>query len=181
MSGSLYDIIAGAESSGCSNTNGPFTSSGQAQGCYQITTGTWQQYAPNIGVDLGLYPTAASAPVSVQTQVASSIPLSRWAPSTVQAVENAFGGNVDPSQTLGQIAGGQGGASAGGSAGSSGSSGSSSQAQGWLSSIGSWVGAYATRGVLIVVAIVLLIGGLFLFASRTQVVQELAGGAAKGE
>jgi hypothetical protein len=42
-----------------------------ASGYYQIVNGTWQQYAPQAGVSLAQYPTAMSAPQSVQTQVAT--------------------------------------------------------------------------------------------------------------
>jgi hypothetical protein len=49
------------------------TSSGQAQGFEQITTGTWNQFAPSSGVDLHRYPTPISAPPEVQLQVAKNI------------------------------------------------------------------------------------------------------------
>lgn len=98
---SIFDTIARAESSG-RNVGGPTTSSGQAQGFYQITTGTWQDFAPRAGVSLAQYPTALDAPADVQTQVASVIPLSRWAPSTQQAVFAQYG-PLDPSQTLGVL------------------------------------------------------------------------------
>jgi Transglycosylase-like domain len=98
---SIFDTIAQAESSN-RNVGGPTTSSGQAQGYYQITTGTWQDFAPRAGVSLAQYPTALDAPADVQTQVASVIPLSRWAPSTQQAVFAQYGA-VDPTQTLGVI------------------------------------------------------------------------------
>jgi hypothetical protein len=44
-----------------------------ASGYYQIINGTWQQFAPQVGVDLNQYPTAMSAPQSVQAQVAGAI------------------------------------------------------------------------------------------------------------
>jgi hypothetical protein len=40
-----------------------------ASGLYQMLTPTWQAYANQIGVNTALYPTAASAPVSVQNAV----------------------------------------------------------------------------------------------------------------
>jgi hypothetical protein len=40
-----------------------------ASGAYQFITPTWRQYASQIGVDTGQYPTAASAPPEVQDQV----------------------------------------------------------------------------------------------------------------
>jgi hypothetical protein len=38
----------------------------------------------------------------------------------------------------------------------------------WLSAIGSFLGGYASRAALIVLAILLLLGAIYLFASRTQ-------------
>jgi resuscitation-promoting factor RpfA len=40
-----------------------------ASGAYQFTNPTWLQYAPQAGVDTGLYPTAASAPPALQDAV----------------------------------------------------------------------------------------------------------------
>jgi hypothetical protein len=59
------------------------TSSGQAQGYYQITTGTWRDFAPKAGVSLVDYPTPLDAPADVQAKVAGTIPLARWAPETL--------------------------------------------------------------------------------------------------
>ena len=42
----------------------------------------------------------------------------------------------------------------------------------WLSSIGSFLGGYATRGALILLAIILLLGAVYLFAERTQSVSQ---------
>jgi hypothetical protein len=72
------------------------TSSGQAQGFFQITTGTWndfggQQYAPN--------PMQAS--YAQQAAIASKIPLKRWDESTVAKMQ-ATGLKVDPNKTLGE-------------------------------------------------------------------------------
>jgi hypothetical protein len=72
------------------------TSSGQAQGYFQITTGTWnefggQQYAP----------TPLQATPAQQWAVASKIPLKRWDKSTITAIRNA-GGQIDTNRTLGE-------------------------------------------------------------------------------
>jgi hypothetical protein len=72
------------------------TSSGQAQGYFQITTGTWndfggQQYAP----------TPLQATYEQQAAVASKIPLKRWDESTV-ALMRATGKTIDPNRTLGE-------------------------------------------------------------------------------
>jgi len=69
---------------------GIMTDSGQPQGYYQITQDTWKDFAPKAGVDLAKYKDPLSAPWDIQGKVASVIPLQRWAPSTVKAV-NAMG------------------------------------------------------------------------------------------
>lgn len=103
---SIYDTIAQQESSGGKNLYNPTpTSSGNAQGWYGITTGTWTDFAPRAGVSLTDYPTPNSAPQSVQQSVAGQIPLSRWAPSTVAAVHSAYPQITDDSQTVGTLAG----------------------------------------------------------------------------
>jgi hypothetical protein len=107
---SIFDTIANAESGNrnIANTTAG-TSSGQAQGFYQITTGTWTDFAPKAGISLAQYPNPMTAadgspvPQSVQQQVASQIPLNRWASSTVAAVQAQYGGGLDTSQTVGQI------------------------------------------------------------------------------
>jgi hypothetical protein len=76
------------------------TSSGQAQGYFQITTGTWHEFAPP--EITARYPTPMSAPASVQAAVAGTIPLKRWAPSTVATVRKQFPW-ANPNMTLGQI------------------------------------------------------------------------------
>jgi hypothetical protein len=103
LNSSPLDIVLNAES-GDRNTNNTHqtTSSGQAQGNAQITTGTWNDFAAKAGVDLKQYPTPDSAPRDVQIKVASQIPLNRWASSTVQAVLAKYPG-IDTSQTLGAI------------------------------------------------------------------------------
>ena len=82
----------------------------------------------------------------------------------------AYPGNQAIASDLQGLAGSAGGASP--SAGStSGSCGLSPAC--WLAGIGSWAGGYASRAGLILLAIILLIGGVMLFAMRTQVVQDL--------
>jgi hypothetical protein len=100
---SPLDIVLNAESGdrNIPNTHAT-TSSGQAQGNAQITTGTWNDFAPRAGVDLKRYPTPMDAPRDVQIKVANVIPLNRWAASTVNAVSAKYPG-IDTSQTLGAI------------------------------------------------------------------------------
>ena len=103
LNSSPLDIVLNAES-GDRNINNVHatTSSGQAQGNAQITTGTWNDFAPKAGVDLKKYPTPDSAPRAVQIAVANQIPLNRWASSTVNAVLAKYPG-IDTSQPLGVI------------------------------------------------------------------------------
>jgi hypothetical protein len=103
LNSSPLDIVLNAES-GDRNINNTrqTTSSGQAQGNAQITTGTWTDFAPKAGVDLKKYPTPDSAPRDVQIAVANQIPLNRWASSTVNAVLAKYPG-IDTSQPLGVI------------------------------------------------------------------------------
>lgn len=71
-----------------------------ASGYYQIINGTWQQFATQAGVDLSQYPTALSAPQSVQTQVATAIynqqGLAPWATNAplMTAVNTAGAGSI---------------------------------------------------------------------------------------
>lgn len=105
MAQSIFDIIAGNESGGSANpltvVNPQNTSSGHATGLFQITTGTWAQYAPQAGVTTP----QGEASAAEQAQVASVIPLNRWAPSTVAAVQAQYPG-IDTSQPVGALAGG---------------------------------------------------------------------------
>lgn len=80
----MLPFISATESSDRNITNPTATSSGRAEGHYQITTGTWKDFAPKAGVSLAEYPTAISAPKSVQAQVAKTIPLRRWDPNTIR-------------------------------------------------------------------------------------------------
>ena len=81
------------------------TSSGQAQGYVQITTGTWRDFAPRAGIDLRKYPTPMKAadgspvPWEIQSKVAGIIPLKRWDESTI-AKMRATGKPIDPNRTL---------------------------------------------------------------------------------
>ena len=68
-----------------------------AQGNFQFITPTWQRQAPKAGVDIRQYPTAMSAPPSVQAQVAAVTPLREWGPNTVAAVKARFPG-IDVNQ-----------------------------------------------------------------------------------
>jgi hypothetical protein len=64
--GSLSALVQNYESGGNYTAQNPTST---ASGAYQFTNPTWQQYAGQIGVDTSQYPTAASAPPSVQDAV----------------------------------------------------------------------------------------------------------------
>ena len=59
-------LIAQYESSNNPTAQSPTST---ASGLYQFLNGTWATYAPQAGVSLAQYPTAASAPASMQTAV----------------------------------------------------------------------------------------------------------------
>ena len=70
------------------------TSSGQAQGYNQITTGTWKEFG-----GLGYAPTPLQATQDQQNAIAAKIPLGRWAPETLAFLRNS-GFSVNPKATL---------------------------------------------------------------------------------
>jgi hypothetical protein len=70
------------------------TSSGQAQGYFQITTGTWNDFG---GTKYA--PTPLQATYAQQAEIAGKIPLKRWDESTV-AKMRATGKPIDPNKTL---------------------------------------------------------------------------------
>jgi hypothetical protein len=72
------------------------TSSGQAQGYFQITEGTWNDFG---GGKYAKNP--LNATYEQQADIASKIPLVRWDPSTIAQMQ-ATGRPVDPSRTLGE-------------------------------------------------------------------------------
>ena len=72
------------------------TSSGQAQGYFQITTGTWDDFG---GRKYASTPLGAS--YAQQAEIASKIPLKRWDTSTLNAMRGT-GRAIDPNRTLGE-------------------------------------------------------------------------------
>jgi hypothetical protein len=72
-----------------------------AKGYFQITTGTWRDFAHKAGVDTSQYPDALSSPYDIQAKVASVIPLGRWGPNTIKAMR-ATGKPINTKMTLGQ-------------------------------------------------------------------------------
>jgi hypothetical protein len=63
-------LIEQYESGGNATAQNPTST---ASGAFQIINGTWQQFAPQAGVNLAQYPTAKSAPIGVQTKVAETL------------------------------------------------------------------------------------------------------------
>lgn len=93
----LLDALLLNESGGrniANTTEG--TDSGQAQGYFQITTGTWNDFG---GSKYAATPMDAS--YEQQAEIASKIPLKRWAPSTIEKMR-ATGKPVDVNKTLGE-------------------------------------------------------------------------------
>jgi hypothetical protein len=72
------------------------TSSGQAQGYFQITTGTWNEFG---GRKYARNPLGAT--YEQQAEIASRIPLRRWDPTTI-ALMRSTGRRIDPNRTLGE-------------------------------------------------------------------------------
>jgi hypothetical protein len=63
-----------------------------AGGNFQFIDPTWRRQAVKAGVDINKYPTAMSAPPSVQAQVAAVTPIREWGPNTVAALKRAYPG-----------------------------------------------------------------------------------------
>lgn len=94
--GGILGALLGNESGGRNIPNvHQGTDSGQAQGYFQITTGTWddfggKKYAPN----------PLQATYEQQAEIASKIPLKRWDKSTLAAMSRV--GKINPNLTLGE-------------------------------------------------------------------------------
>jgi D-alanyl-D-alanine carboxypeptidase len=105
---SFFDALSQIESNNRNVFSGvdkdyPGQPGSRSQGYFQIDTPTWQQFGAKAGIDLKQYPTAMNAPRDVQQSVASLIPLSRFGPRTQRMLGQQFG-QLDTSQTIGQIA-----------------------------------------------------------------------------
>jgi len=97
MASTLLDALLRNESGGRNIPNvHQGTSSGQAQGYFQITTGTWDEFG---GRKYAANPLQAT--YEQQADIASRIPLRRWDESTVNLMR-ATGRPINPNQTLGQ-------------------------------------------------------------------------------
>lgn len=74
----LMALIIHRESSGNPTAKNPGSS---AQGLFQFITGTWQWVGQLAGIDLTLYPTAATAPADVQ-MIAGLLLLRMYGPNS---------------------------------------------------------------------------------------------------
>jgi hypothetical protein len=70
------------------------TSSGQAQGYNQITTGTWHEFGGD-----AYAPTPMQATREQQNAIAAKIPMGRWAPETLNSLRSQ-GFTINPKTTL---------------------------------------------------------------------------------
>ena len=68
-----------------------------AGGNFQFIDPTWRRQALKAGIDINRYPTAMSAPPSVQAQVAAVTPIREWGPNTVAALKAHYP-NLDTSK-----------------------------------------------------------------------------------
>jgi hypothetical protein len=86
----------------------PDGSPGHADGYFQIETSqyggspTWEQFAPQAGVDLNRFPVPSMAPLQAQWAVARVIPMRRWT-AGMRAAQGLYPW-LNPNQTVGQIA-----------------------------------------------------------------------------
>lgn len=102
-------LIFKYESAGGQNIpNFRFDPTHTAQGQYQITNSTWKDWAPQVGVDLGKYPNAMSAPPEVQEQVArwgyENHGWSPWAPFNPRLTAALQGQQAAPKGGSGSLA-----------------------------------------------------------------------------
>lgn len=100
---SIISTILGVESGGRNVTQGNIgdinnANGTLAQGYFQITDPTWAQFG---GLATG-YTSAIQAPYDVQLQIAKNIPITRWGPNTIAAL-NAQGVATPRGQTLGDV------------------------------------------------------------------------------
>jgi hypothetical protein len=73
-----------------------------SKGFFQIIDPTWRRYAPKDVLEK--YPSADLAPHDVQEAVARRIPLNQFGPRTVAGLQKQFGGKLDTSKTIGELA-----------------------------------------------------------------------------
>jgi hypothetical protein len=77
-------IVEQTESDGRNIPNYRYDPRHTASGFWQVTDTNWKHYAPGLGIDVGKYPTAMSAPRNLQSQVAGKMYAEQgfkpWAP-----------------------------------------------------------------------------------------------------
>lgn len=180
MFASLADLVQAFESGGNYSAVNP---NGGASGAYQFVPSSWLRFAGLAGVNTAQYPSAASAPPAVQDQVfaqaVATSGLSSWTCPGCNPQLSAFVSANPDAASLPTFAGG----GASGTTTAPGGTGGTTTAQNiaqpsgascglsptcWLGALGSWAGTIASRAGLILLAIILLIGGVWLLATRTQ-------------
>lgn len=189
----LFQDVITAESGFNPNAYNPASG---ATGIAQFLPST----AANAGYGIAPFdPTNASASLSGAAQYLAALKqrFGSWTGALNAYSGNTGGGSPYPgnssiSNDLAALEGpggqgGQGGNSAaaiqagdaGTSSGAAGGSGSCGLSPGcWLAAIGSWAGNFATRAALVVVAIIFLLGALYLFGTRSETVQSVVKAAA---
>lgn len=206
---SLSDLVRNYENPVGDPTlrNYAYDSTHTASGLYQITDSTWRAYAPGAGVSTALYPSAASAPSSVQESVFGNIVAQRgladWTcPGCNAPLTNYLASN--PSAANLPVFGAQTGAGQGAAPGSlasptqgpgtgygfdpttgaysiptpataaSNASGATqatatSSTGGWIEQIKAWLSDHATRFGLLILAVIFVLGAMYLFALQSGV------------
>jgi hypothetical protein len=170
----LFNAVINAESGWDPNS---YNTSSGATGIAQFLPST----AANAGYGIAPFdPTNSQSSLSAAAQYLSALYNSTgsWTGALNAYSGNSQGGQPYPGNSgvadaLSSLdssapttAGGSPTASAGGTA--------ASQEPAVLSGVSSWLGTYAKRGALILISVLLLLGAIYLFASRTQEVQSQA-------
>ena len=168
--GAALPLIAQYESG---NQNVLNTQGSSASGYYQIINGTWQQFAPTVGVNLNQYPTAMTAPQDVQTQVATAIynqqGIGPWSSNVpLLAAINGAGGAPVSTTTTDTAPIGVGGGNSGAAVDQGGGLG------GLGTSIIAGVWEIVSRGALILVGALLIVLALAALIIESKTVQTAA-------
>lgn len=168
---SLSGLVQNFESGGNYSATNP---SSTASGAYQFTNGTWQYYAPLAGVSTSQYPTASSAPPGVQDavfqQAVTQNGLADWTcPGCDAPLTNYLSAN--PSAASLPILPGGNASQNGSKTGSQTSpdnsaSSNSSGCTGWISTPVACITATLTELGFILLALVVIAVGLFLFYEK---------------
>lgn len=187
---SLADLVRSFETGGSSDPyaalNYRYDPGHTASGAYQITDTLWRQFAPASGVNLNQYPSAYTAPASLQDRafetIVSARGLTDWTCPGCNAPLTDYL-NQHPETAGLPISGSSGSLARQISDPNNGSmfplfpNGLDRPANpnlqrlnpanpsSWLGALGDWFASIAARAVLFVVALILLLGALYLFGA----------------